>query len=363
MRRFQNSDGKTVLLGMVKAIQDNKAYLGEVDGLIGDGDHGMNMNKGFTAFENRFRDVDITFTKGLDELGTILLSEIGGSMGPIYGTIFMDAAEAGSDFDEIGVMELSQMLRAGLEGLHGIVEARLGDKTLVDVLTPAVEVMENSDLSLAETLINMKSVAEKGKESTKDMVAKFGRSSRLGERSRGVFDAGAVSCCIILNAIADGILEHIQQRDNMKIAIGCDEAAYALKAEIMKHLDQKEDITYVDFGADAGELILYPDLAYKVAGEIAAGRFHRGILFCGTGIGMAICANKVAGIRAAVCHDPFSAERARKSNNAQILCMGERVIGVELAKYLVDIWLACDFAGGGSTAKVERINELEKAQR
>lgn len=75
---------------------------------------------------------------------------------------------------------------------------------------------------------------------------------------------------------------------------------------------------------------------------------------------MAICANKVPGIRAAVCHDPFSAERARKSNDAQILCMGERVIGTELAKYLVDVWLSCDFAGGGSAPKVARINELER---
>ena len=81
---------------------------------------------------------------------------------------------------------------------------------------------------------------------------------------------------------------------------------------------------------------------------------------CGTGIGMAITANKVPGIRAAVCHDPFSTERSRKSNNAQIMCMGERVIGVELAKYLVDIWLECDFAGGGSAPKVDRIMEYEQ---
>lgn len=149
----------------------------------------------------------------------------------------------------------------------------------------------------------------------------------------------------------------------MKIAIGCDEAAYLLKSEIMKHLDGKPGIKYVDFGADSGEVVLYPDVAYKVAGEVAAGNFDRGILVCGTGIGMAICANKVAGIRAAVCHDPFSAERARKSNNAQVMCLGERVIGIELAKYLVDIWLQCDFAGGGSAPKVERINELEMEHR
>lgn len=146
----------------------------------------------------------------------------------------------------------------------------------------------------------------------------------------------------------------------MKIAIGCDEAAYSLKVEIMRHLDMKDRIEYQDFGAPKGEVVLYPDVAYKVADEVKKGNFDRGILVCGTGIGMAICANKVPGIRAAVCHDPFSAERSRKSNNAQIMCMGERVIGVELAKYLVDIWLGCEFAGGGSAKKVERIMELER---
>lgn len=149
----------------------------------------------------------------------------------------------------------------------------------------------------------------------------------------------------------------------MKIAIGCDEAAYALKVELIKHLDKKSGIEYVDFGAAAGAVILYPDVAYKVADEVAAGNFDRGILMCGTGIGMAICANKVKGIRAAVCHDPFSAERARKSNDAQIMCMGERVIGVELAMYLVDVWLSCEFAKGGSAPKVERICELEEEHR
>lgn len=148
----------------------------------------------------------------------------------------------------------------------------------------------------------------------------------------------------------------------LKLAIGCDEAAYDLKLVIKNHLNEKyPDIEVSDFGADAGAVVLYPDIAYSVADAVAAGEFDRAILVCGTGIGMAICANKVPGIRAAVCHDPFSAERARKSNNAQIMCMGERVIGTELAKYLVDIWLKCEFAGGGSAPKVARINELELA--
>ena len=209
MGTFHNAEGKPVLLNMVAAIQENKAYLGEVDGLIGDGDHGMNMNKGFTMFGERIADEEISFTEGLETLGTLLFSEIGGSMGPIYGTIFMDMAEAGSDFDVIGTTELETMLDAGLTGLFDIVEARVGDKTLVDTLSPAKDALHaaaESGKDFADALKDMKAAALAGRDSTKDMVAKFGRSSRLGERSRGVLDAGATSCCIILTAMADGIL-------------------------------------------------------------------------------------------------------------------------------------------------------------
>lgn len=210
METFKNADGKAVLLKMVKAIQDNKAYLGEVDGLIGDGDHGMNMNKGFSVFESRFGGKEFTFTEGLEELGTILINEIGGSMGPIYGTILMDMAEAGEDLAEISLGDFARMLEAGLNGLCGIVDAKVGDKTLVDTLSPAVDVLKSgagAGAGFKETLGQMKEAAAAGRDSTKDMVAKFGRSSRLGERSRGVLDAGATSCCIILTAMADGIME------------------------------------------------------------------------------------------------------------------------------------------------------------
>ena len=114
MNSFLNQNGKPILLAMVKAIQDNKAYLGEVDGLIGDGDHGMNMNKGFTLFETRFGGETFSFSEGLFNLGNILFSEIGGSMGPIYGTILMDASDVGNEYEEIGVKELAAMLGAGL---------------------------------------------------------------------------------------------------------------------------------------------------------------------------------------------------------------------------------------------------------
>ena len=210
METFKNKDGKKVLLHMVKAIQENKAYLGEVDGLIGDGDHGMNMNKGFSVFEDRFKDKEFGFSEGLDELGTILLNEIGGSMGPIYGTVFMDMAEAGEELEDIKVSDLAAMLQAGLGGLCEIVEAKVGDKTLVDTLSPAVDSLIKSaqeSKEFAAALDSMEKAAQTGRDSTKDMVAKYGRSSRLGERSRGVLDAGAVSCCILLCAMAEGIKE------------------------------------------------------------------------------------------------------------------------------------------------------------
>ncbi|ABR74934.1 ribose 5-phosphate isomerase B [Actinobacillus succinogenes] len=144
----------------------------------------------------------------------------------------------------------------------------------------------------------------------------------------------------------------------MKIAIGCDDAAYNLKIELIKYLETL-GIECDDFGAGAGDLTLYPDVAEKVALAVSEGKYERGILTCGTGIGMCITANKVPGVRAAVCHDVFSAERSRKSNDAQIICFGERVIGVELAKSLLKVWLECDFAGGGSTPKLAKIKEID----
>ena len=211
---MKNSAGKPVLLKMISAIQQNKEYLSEIDGLIGDGDHGMNMNKGFTIFADEIKDKDISFSGGLDSLGNTLFSRIGGSMGPIYGTIFMSMAESAKNIEDIDIENFAAMLDAGLSALKEIVEAQVGDKTLIDTLAPAADVIreaakEGKSFSLA--LKEMKTAAETGRDSTKELTAKFGRSSRLGERSRGVLDAGSVSCCLILCAMADGILEQIRE--------------------------------------------------------------------------------------------------------------------------------------------------------
>ncbi len=144
----------------------------------------------------------------------------------------------------------------------------------------------------------------------------------------------------------------------MKIALGCDEAACEMKELIKKHLHDMGHETD-DFGTFDNKPILYPDVGFAVAEAVAAGKYERAILLCGTGIGMSICANKVPGVRAALCHDTFSAERARLSNDAQVLTMGARVIGPELAKTIVDAWMSVNFEGGRSVPKVDKIKEYD----
>ncbi len=145
----------------------------------------------------------------------------------------------------------------------------------------------------------------------------------------------------------------------MSIAIGCDNNGLELKNVIIQLLRERR-VEFEDFGTMTKEPVDYPDIAEKVANSIVKGRHGRGILICGTGLGMAMAANKVRGIRAGTCHDIYSAERSRKSNNAQILTMGAQIIGPELAKKLIEVWLISKFQGGRSERKVRKIMEIEK---
>ena len=148
----------------------------------------------------------------------------------------------------------------------------------------------------------------------------------------------------------------------MRIALGCDEVGMPLLDVIREQLAERE-VEVLDFGVHSSEPVLYPNIALEVATAIASGQCDRGILICGTGIGMSISANKVPTVRAALCHDTYSAERARKSNDAQVLTMGARVIGPELAKQIVSAWLASEFEGGGSLPKVIRMQEIDEEFR
>ena len=144
----------------------------------------------------------------------------------------------------------------------------------------------------------------------------------------------------------------------MKIAIGCDHGAFALKNKIIQHLE-KQGYEVRDFGTYSTESCDYPDFAAPAAKAVAAGECEKGIVICTTGIGVSIVANKVKGIRCALCSDPLSAEMTRRHNDTNMLAMGAGIIGQNLAMDIVDIWLATEFEGGRHQRRVDKIMALE----
>ena len=142
------------------------------------------------------------------------------------------------------------------------------------------------------------------------------------------------------------------------IAIGCDHGGYALMQEVKKHLDS-QNIKYTDFGVKDGETADYPDIAKVVCDAVISKKCDNALLFCGTGIGISIAANKVKGIRAAVCSDYFSAKYTRLHNDANVLCLGGRVIGSGLACELVDIFLQTEYEGGRHDLRIQKIADIE----
>jgi ribose 5-phosphate isomerase B len=146
------------------------------------------------------------------------------------------------------------------------------------------------------------------------------------------------------------------------IIIGSDHFGLPLKNRIRDFLTEK-DYEVEDIGTDSEIPVDYPDIAERLASEISKGRYQRGILICGTGAGMAIVANKVPNVRAVAVYDPYTAERAKASNNAHIITLGSQTTGVEVAKKLVDIWLGAEYKGGRSRPKVEKMDEIDQKYR
>ncbi len=145
----------------------------------------------------------------------------------------------------------------------------------------------------------------------------------------------------------------------MTVAIGSDHGGYEVKEEIKELLDDK-GVEYTDFGTDSGESVDYPEFARPVAEAVAEGEYDKGILICGTGIGMSIAANKIKGVRAALCHDIYSARMTRKHNNSNVLTMGGRVIGSDLAREIAKVWVEEEFDGGRHQRRIDKISQLEE---
>jgi phosphoenolpyruvate---glycerone phosphotransferase subunit DhaL len=204
MKSFSNQKGAIIIENLITTIQENKQYLSDIDGLIGDGDHGINMNKGFKMCREELEKNPGDLAHSAKVLSKILMMKIGGSMGPLYGKMFGGFATELEGKNQIDMDDFGNALNAMLTSVQSISPAQPGDKTLIDTLHPAVlaykkAAAEGKDFE--EALEIMKSEAIKGRDSTKEMAAKLGRASRLGERSRGVLDAGATSCCLILESM------------------------------------------------------------------------------------------------------------------------------------------------------------------
>lgn len=196
-------------MALVRAVQDHKQALSDIDGATGDGDHGINLNKGFTIFSEQFIASNGNLSQGLEGLSSVLLTKIGGAIGPLYGAFFRGMAAGCQGADTIDEAIFGKMLVSAREAIGRISMACEGDKTLLDALIPAEEAFRSAveaGRSFPECLQALSVAAVQGRDRTKDMVARVGRASRLGDRSRGAVDAGAASCCLILESLAQSIM-------------------------------------------------------------------------------------------------------------------------------------------------------------
>jgi dihydroxyacetone kinase len=193
---------------LIAVIVENRQYLSEIDGLIGDGDHGINMAKGFNGCGQRLDALGQQahhLPTALAQLSQALMDDIGGSMGPLYGEFFQGLSRTLQDHAQIDADLFGEALATAVAKVHSLGQAAVGDKTLMDTLAPALQAFRQAHaagLTFGDCLQAMSDAAAAGRDSTKDLQARIGRSARLGPRSIGVLDAGATSCCLILQSMA-----------------------------------------------------------------------------------------------------------------------------------------------------------------
>jgi ribose 5-phosphate isomerase B len=228
------------------------------------------------------------------------------------------------------------------------------------------EILLNLNLNLDDKIYTLKEFV--GEKDNLDIYDPFGQSLNTYRKTRDEIWDYLNKLMVRLNQISfeEGKKGFSENNNNMKrdddkikIAIGSDHAGFSLKEEI-KQLLEEEGFEYEDMGTDSTKSVDYPDFAYKLANSVASGKYERGILICGTGIGMSISANKIKGIRAALCHDVFSARASRNHNNSNILTMGSRIIGPGLAREITKVWLSSNFDAGRHERRVGKINLIER---
>lgn len=209
MENLALADFLRALASIENSIQQNKDYLCKLDSFIGDGDHGTTIARGFSRALKKVREEGPESISGLlKSIGFTLVSSMGGAAGPLFGSVFMGLADAAAGKDSIDLESLHAMFSASLEKVLKIGGAKAGDKTMIDALSPAVDSLKNSlekGLGIEEAMANMSKAAKQGAASTKDMVARKGRSRYHGERSIGYQDAGATTMYLIIEAMHKSI--------------------------------------------------------------------------------------------------------------------------------------------------------------
>jgi len=203
-----------VVRDLIDTIVRNRQFLSEIDGLIGDGDHGINMAKGFSGCAERLDRMGTgaeNLPAALMQLSEALMDDIGGSMGPLYGNFFAAFARTLAPYSRMDEVLFGEALASAVASVQTMGNAQVGDKTLIDTLVPALTAYREavaSGRNLRQSLAAMTAAAEAGKDSTKNLQARIGRSARLGPRSIGVLDAGATSCFLILQSMATSLSRH-----------------------------------------------------------------------------------------------------------------------------------------------------------
>jgi len=200
---------RSIICDIAAAVEQQKQHLSDLDQAIGDGDHGFNMARGFDVVVQKLKDAPgADIGEVLKTVAMALISNVGGASGPLYGSLFLKASGAAKGLTEVDLPGFVPILREGVLGVQARGKAELGEKTMLDVLFPVLDSLESdgaAGLSCAEAFANAEKVAAESMEKTKDIIAKKGRASYLGERSIGHIDPGAASSCLIVSVISKAL--------------------------------------------------------------------------------------------------------------------------------------------------------------
>ena len=380
---------RSAIAAMRDVVLEHEEELGRIDAVAGDGDHGVGMARGTRAASVAAEEAEGGLGAVLAAAGDAFADKAGGTSGILWGILLSAVGVSLGDTDEVTPDRLRTAVRHGAETVQRIGKAQMGDKTLLDSLMPFVDELDTRVEAGDDLAPAWETAAEKAvtaAEATRDLTPEdrpgpaARRTQRRHPRRRGHLDGngrrrGWDGSGRVLRASdrTNGTRTREEREDEMtseqprfRLVVGSDSAGFEYKEAILADLREDPRVIEVeDLGVHEGRLdeASYGEVAITAGTRIRDGLTDRAILVCGTGIGVAIGANKVQGIRATVAHDSFSVERSILSNNCQVLTFGQRVIGLQLARRLAKEWLGYTFdPSSPSNEKVAVISGYETSK-